>query len=73
MRVLALHTLFGKTQAVHYGWLAFDWPRWQTIHLAAAVLVGAALLGMLRFRIGMGRTLLGSVVAGAASLALRVA
>jgi len=69
----ALHTLFGKTQAVYYGWLAFDWPQWQTIHLAAAVLVGAALLAMLRFRIGMGWTLLGSAVAGAASLALRVA
>lgn len=69
----ALHTLFGKTQAVHYGWLAFDWPLWQTIHLAAAVLVIAALLAMLRFRIGMGWTLLGSALAGAASLALRIA
>ena len=69
----ALHTLFGRTQAVRYGWLTFDWPQWQTIHLAAAVLVAAALLAMLRFRIGMGWTLLGSAVAGAASLALRVA
>ncbi|HKZ11495.1 MAG TPA: chromate efflux transporter [Rhodanobacteraceae bacterium] len=69
----ALHTLFGKTQAVRYGWLAFDWPQWQTIHLAAAVLVIAALLAMLRFRIGMGWTLLGSALAGAASLALRAA
>jgi chromate transporter len=69
----ALHTLFGSTQAVHYGWLAFDWPRWQTIHLTAAVLVIAALLAMLRFRIGMGWTLLGSALAGSASLALRIA
>lgn len=69
----ALHTLFGNTQPMRYGWVAFDWPQWQTIHLAAAVLVVAALLAMLRFRIGMGWTLLGSAVAGAASLALRVA
>lgn len=69
----ALHTLFGKTQVVHYGWLAFDWPQWQTIHLAAAVLVIAALLAMLRFKIGMGWTLLGSAIAGTASIALRVA
>ena len=69
----ALHTLFDKTQAVRYGWLAFDRPQWQTIHPAAALLVIAALLAMLRFRIGMGWTLLGSALAGAASLALRVA
>lgn len=69
----ALHTLFGNTQPMRYGWVAFDWPQWQTIHLAAAVLVVAALLATLRFRIGVGWTLLGSAVAGAASLALRVA
>ncbi|HJR10916.1 MAG TPA: chromate transporter, partial [Rhodanobacteraceae bacterium] len=69
----ALHTLFGKTQPVHYGWLAFDWPQWQTVQLTAAVLVIAALLAMLRFKLGMGWTLLGSALAGAASLALRVA
>lgn len=69
----ALHTLFGKTQPMRYGWFAFDWPQWQTIHLVAAVLVIAALLAMLRFRIGMGWTLLGSAIVGAASLALHVA
>lgn len=69
----ALHTLFRKTQPVHYGWLTFDWPQWPTLHLSAAILVIAALLAMLRFRIGMGWTLLGSALAGAASLALRAA
>lgn len=69
----ALHTLFDKTQAIRYGWMAFDWPQWQTVRLAAAVLVVAALLAMLRFRIGMGWTLLGSAAGGAASLALRLA
>ena len=69
----AMHTLFGKTGAVRHGWLSFDWPQWQTIHPAAAVLVVAALLAMLRFRIGMGWTLLGSALDGAARLALRLA
>ena len=69
----AMHTLFGRTEAVRHGWLSFDWPQWPTIHPSAAVLVVAALLAMLRFRIGMGWTLLGSALAGAASLALRLA
>jgi hypothetical protein len=42
--------------------LAFDWPQWQTIHLAAAMPVIAALLATLRFRLGMGRTLLGNAL-----------
>jgi chromate transporter len=66
----ALHTLFGTTETVRYGWLSFDWPQWPTIHPFATLLMIAALLAMLRFRVGMGLTLLGSAVAGIAGLAL---
>jgi chromate transporter len=66
----ALHTLFAKTELVRYGWLSFDWPQWPTIHPFATLLMIAALLAMLRFRVGMGLTLLGSAVAGIAGLAL---
>lgn len=66
----ALHTLFGKTEAVRYGWLSFDWPQWPTVHLFATLLMIAALLAMLRYRVGMGLTLLGSALAGIAGLAL---
>ena len=61
----ALHTLFARTDPRHVGPLLFDMPRWATIDWAAALLSALALVAMLRFKIGMVWTLLGSAVVGA--------
>ena len=60
-----LHTVFGTVDQRRYGLLTLDVPRWDTIDWIAVLLTTAALLAMLRFRIGMGWTLLGSAVIGA--------
>lgn len=60
-----LHTVFGAVEPHRLGPLHVDVPRWQSANWVALVLSGAALLAMLRFKVGMGWTLLGSAVVGA--------
>jgi chromate transporter len=56
----ALHTVFARVDARHYGWLRLESPAWGTLQWAPALIAAAAMLAMLRFRAGLGRVLLGS-------------
>jgi chromate transporter len=62
----AVHTVFHTVQMQGIGPMRVDVPVWQSVDVAALVLGAAALLAMLRFKLGMGWTLLGSAVLGAA-------
>jgi chromate transporter len=62
----AVHTVFHTVHARIYGLLHIDIPAWSTLDVAALALGAAALLAMLRFKVGMGWTLFGSAVLGAA-------
>ncbi|WP_445145440.1 chromate efflux transporter [Dyella sp. Tek66A03] len=65
----ALHTLFGTVRTERLGALAMEVPQWSTLHVLATALAAASMLAMLRFKVGMGWTLLGSAMVGAMSLA----
>jgi chromate transporter len=62
----AVHTIFHTVQMRNIGPMRVDVPVWQSIDFAALVLSAAALLAMLRFKLGMGWTLFGSAALGAA-------
>ena len=62
----ALHALFRQTRPLRGGGLQFDVPVWSTLEPGAFVLASAALVAMLRFRLGLGWTLAGSSVLGSA-------
>jgi chromate transporter len=62
----ALHTLYGAASPWRFGPLAVEVPRWDTLRVDALLLTVAALVAMLRFRVGMAWTLLGAGAAGAA-------
>jgi len=62
----AVHTVFHTVQMQGIGPMRVNVPVWQSVDLAALALSAAALLAMLRFKLGMGWTLLGSAVLGAA-------
>jgi len=62
----ALHTLFAKVHEVDAGPVRLLVPEWATIDVAALVLAAAAMLAMLRFHVGMGKTLLASALLGVA-------
>jgi chromate transporter len=61
----ALHTIFGQVDARSYGPVHLDVPAWTTLEPGALILGTAALIATLRFKLGMGWTLLGSAVLGA--------
>ncbi|HYD13189.1 MAG TPA: chromate efflux transporter [Allosphingosinicella sp.] len=67
----ALHSLFGATQAVAWGPVAFDLPVPGSLNLPALVLTAAACLAIFRFRVGALWTLLGCGLAGIAWAAAR--
>ncbi|WP_116083843.1 chromate efflux transporter [Tropicimonas sp. IMCC34011] len=48
-----LHVLFGEVRTVRAGGLALDWPVWSTLDPASALLVAAALVAALRFKLGI--------------------
>jgi len=62
----SLHFVFADVDPVQVGALTIDVPVLASIDPGAAVLSIAALIAMLRFRLGLGWTLLGSAVLGAA-------
>jgi chromate transporter len=64
----ALHVLFGVVDEGFFGPLRLYIPHWQTLDPAAALLSAAALIAMLRLRVGMLPTL---ALAGAAGVAWR--
>jgi len=47
------------------GLMRVDVPEWRSVDFAALALSACALVAMLRFKLGMGRTLFGSAVLGA--------
>ena len=61
----AVHTIFRSVRAESIGLLRVDVPVWGTLNLAALVLSAGALIAMLRFKVGMGWTLLCSSLLGA--------
>ena len=63
-----LHTVFGKVGNRHVGPLLLQVPEWATFEWLALAIAAAALVAMLRFKLGMGWTLFGSAVVGALSL-----
>ena len=63
----AVHTVFHSVAARTLRAAARSmFPSWSSLDIAALVLGISALVAMLRFKIGMGWTLLGSAVLGAA-------
>lgn len=64
-----LHTVFGKVAVQHYGPLVLQVPQWNTFEWLALAIAAAALIAMLRFKLGMAWTLLGSAAVGTLSLA----
>lgn len=60
----ALHTVFGELRTWQAGPLRLDMPVWASWDAAALLLALAALIAMLRFRIGLGWVLLGSAGLG---------
>ncbi|CAN5660190.1 chromate efflux transporter [soil metagenome] len=67
----ALHTVFGDVVRLRAGALDMDVPVWTSLEPGAAMLSLAALVAMLRFRLGLGWTLLASAMLGAAYWMLR--
>ncbi|HVS10394.1 MAG TPA: chromate efflux transporter [Planctomycetota bacterium] len=60
----SLHVLFGELREERFGPLRALVPEWRTLDLAAALITAAAFVALLRFRLGMGATLAGSVLVG---------
>jgi chromate transporter len=65
----ALHTIFQRTET--HGPLQLDVPVWSSLEPGALLLGAAALLAVLKFKVGMGWTLIGSAVIGAVYWLLR--
>jgi chromate transporter len=67
----ALHTIFGETLRWRAGPVDMALPVWLTLDPGAALLALAAMVAMLRYRLGLGWTLLASAVLGAIYWMLR--
>ncbi len=59
-----LHTVFGKIDERSYGPLKLELPHWDTTNWFALLIATAALVAMLRLKIGMAWTLLGAATIG---------
>jgi chromate transporter len=67
----ALHTVFGELTELRLGPMQLEVPVWFSLEPGAAVLAIAALAAMLRFKVGLGWTLLGSALLGTVYWMLR--
>jgi chromate transporter len=67
----AVHTIFHSVQMQTIGPMRVDVPEWTSVDLVALLLSASALVAMLRFKIGMGWTLFGSALLGAAWMFFR--
>jgi chromate transporter len=67
----AVHTVFRSVQTQAWGPMRLDVPALGSVDLAALALSAASLVAMLRFKVGMGWTLLASAMLGAAWVLLR--
>ena len=59
-----LHTVFARVDERPWGWAHLEVPAWATLQWPSALIAAAAMLAMLRFKVGMGWVLLASGVAG---------
>jgi chromate transporter len=60
----AIHTIFRSVNELSAGPVRLDVPRWSSVDPASLILAAAAMIAMLRFKVGMGWTLLASAIAG---------
>jgi len=60
-----LHTAFGRVADTTLGPLKVSIPALSTLNVPTVVLATGAMIAMLRFKVGMARTLLGCAVLGA--------
>lgn len=60
-----LHVVFGQVNEVHVAGARLFVPVWESVNLAALILSAAALVAMLRFKLGMISTLAGAATLGA--------
>jgi chromate transporter len=60
-----LHTVFAQVDERPWGWAHLEVPVWATLQWPSAVIAAAAMLAMLRFKVGMAWVLLASGLAGA--------
>ncbi|NUO71680.1 MAG: chromate efflux transporter [Frateuria sp.] len=65
-----LHTVFARVGERQYGWLHLENPAWSTLQWPSALIAAAAMLAMLRFKVGMGWVLAASGLAGVLWLAV---
>ena len=68
----AVHSMFGEVRLAAYGPLHFDVPVWSSLQPVTLLLTSAALVAMLRFRLGMGWTLAGCALLGVGATLLGV-
>lgn len=61
-----LHTVFARVDERPWGWAHLEVPVWATLQWPSALIAVAAMLAMLRFKVGMGWVLLVSGLAGIA-------
>jgi chromate transporter len=61
----SLHTLFASVAEVHVMGMRLLVPDWSTLNVGSAVIAVGAFAAIFRFKLGMLRTLAGSVLAGA--------
>jgi chromate transporter len=61
----AVHTLFERVDEVRAGWLHLSVPELGSVRPVSLALAAAAMIAMLRFRVGMLKTLLACAIAGA--------
>ena len=66
-----LHSVFRTQQVAHLGPIEIEMPVWSSLDPFALLLAAAALVAMLRFRLGLGWTLAGAALVGAAGTLLR--
>ena len=60
----ALHVVFGKVEEIDLAGIRLFWPDWATINWVSLMLTAAALIAMLRFKVGMLPTLLAAAGLG---------
>lgn len=68
----AIHVVFGKLEQVELGLIQLYVPVWATLNWTALLLCVAALVAMLRFKIGMIPTLMVSAIVGATMFLLHL-
>ncbi len=61
-----LHAAFARTEERHAGPLTVTLPAWGTVDVAMVALAAGAMVALVRFRVGMGKTLAVSALLGAA-------